>query len=96
MGLAEELKNLESVKVDTVVVHKKKNNLISRLIGGPYGGVFCKTINPKTGKEFVDYIRVTKQTYYISKIGDILTLSAYKGMKDRNQIYLRPDEALVN
>jgi len=92
----ESQKYIEATMVHAVVIDKKKNkSLLKILFGfGTPAGVFCKVKNPETGKEFIDFMRVTMEGYAQAQIGDELSLIAYKGIKNSDKIYLKIDEAL--
>lgn len=96
MELEKALNGLKKTKVRALVIKKKKNNIFSRFIGGCYGGVFCRFRENGEGDYFFDFIRARKETYDIAKEGDVLALTAYRGMKNQEKLYLRPDEALLN
>jgi len=92
--LRNELGKLEKIEVKAVVVKKTRGDWKSRLES--YGALICEINNPFTSKKFFDFIRCSKEVYDISNTNDLIQLTAYRGIKNKNYLSTQPYKSLEN
>jgi len=90
ISLEEEVRNLEKVQVDAEILKKEKSKWLSRL--SSYGAFICR-FHDSAGKIYTDFVRCNESTYNNKEAGEIIHLTAYKGIK-KGDLYLQPYRAL--
>jgi hypothetical protein len=98
LSLEEEVKNLKKVQVEAEILKKMEDSTFKKLIAIfflhslDHYAFICKFTGPN-GKVYTDFVRCNWTTYNNKQVGEIIPLTAYKGVK-KGDLHLQQYKAL--
>ena len=99
LSLEEEVKNLKKVKVEAEILKKMEDSTFKKLIAIfflhslDHYAFICR-FSDSDGKIYTDFVRCNWTDYNNKQVGQIIPLTAYKGVK-KGDLYLQPYGALL-